>query len=249
MRDDRSDNNRGRDNNRERGNIRDTYRDDRDREPRWLHGHHHGQNSDRGNYARDSHFNRGYGDNSFSQYGDDTSFNSNADHSQMYPQGRFQSGGAEYSGEDFTNRGNFSQDNPYGMTFIEDEDRNTHRQYDARGDYSNQDYSDRALGNTGSSDYRYGMADEKFGHDVRRGGNDGNWDRGSRGDYESYRRYEHGNRMYDNDYSTGFAGRNYARGEDHYGEGTHYSNLERWRGESDQRRDRYDDYMRDRDRR
>ncbi|GAB3539013.1 hypothetical protein GCM10027443_35030 [Pontibacter brevis] len=238
MRDERRDNNR---------NDRDR---DRDREPRWLHGHHHGQNSDRGNYVRDSHFNRGYGNNAFSHWGDDNSFNSNADHSYMYPQGRFQAGGAHYSGEDFNDRGNYSDDNPYGMTFTPERDENIYNgQYDSRGDYSNRDYSDEALGNNGPSDYRYGLADERFGHDVRRGGNDGNWDRGSRGDYESYRRYEHGNRMYDNDYSTGFAGRNYARGEDHFGEDTRYSNMERWRGESDQRSDRYDDYMRDRDRR
>ncbi|MFD3000996.1 hypothetical protein ACFS7Z_11525 [Pontibacter toksunensis] len=232
-----------------RDNNRENYRDDRDREPRPLHGHHHGQNSDRGNYARDSHFNRGYGNNAFSQWGDDSSFNGNADHSYMYPQGRFQAGGAQYSGEDFSDRSNSSSDNPYGMTYFKDDDHNSYRHYDSRADYSNSDYGDSDLGNNGRSDYRYGLADEKFGHDIRRGGDDGNWDRGSRGDYESYRRYEQGNRMYDNDYSGGFAGRNYTRGEDHYGEDSRYSNIERWRGESNQRHDRYDDYMRDRDRR
>ncbi|MDX5418597.1 MAG: hypothetical protein LPK07_02545 [Hymenobacteraceae bacterium] len=224
-----------------RDERRDNYRDER--EPRWLHGHHSGQRSDRGNYNIDTHFNRGYGSNAASQYGDQASFNSNADQEQMYPQGRFQSGGAHYSGEDYAQGGSRGPGNQYGVTFIGDE-YNSGRHYDARADYSDRDYDD--LRRQGRQDYRYGMADERFGHDVRRGNDSGNWARGSRGDYESYRRYEHNNPNYDNDYTTGFAGRNYTRGVDHYGEDSRYSNMERWRGESDQRHDRY---MRDRDRR
>ena len=227
-----------RDSNRERENT--------DTEPRWLHGHHHGQNSDRGNYPRDSHFNRGYGDNSFSQYGDDSSFNSNADQRQMSPQGRFQAGGASYSGNDYT-RGGSSPDNPYGMTYFQEDSHNSYRHYDPRADYSDQDYS--GFGDNGPSRYRYGMADERFGHEVRRGDNEGNWARGARGDQESYRRYEQGNRNYDNDYTTGFAGRNYTEGATHYGEGSHYSSMDQRRDESNQNRDRYEDYMRERDRR
>jgi hypothetical protein len=230
-----------------RDDRRENYGEDRDREPQWLHGHHHGQNSDRGNYTSDSHFNRGYGSNAFSQWGDEASFNSNADQEQMYPQGRFQAGGAQYSGEDFARRGHSSPDNPYGMTYFNNDDHNSFRHYDARADYSDKDYSD--LGNRRQSEYRYGMADERFGHDVRRGDDGGTWARGSLGDYESYQRYEKDNRMYDNDYSTGFAGRNFTEGKEHFGEDSRYSNLENWRGESNQRRDRYDDYMRDRDRR
>lgn len=229
-----------------RDNSRDNNSDNRDREPRPLHGHHHGQNSDRGNYARDSHFNRGYGNNAFSQWGDDSSFNGNADQSQMYPQGRFQAGGAQYSGDDYT-RGNSSPDNPYGMSYFKEDDHNSFRHYDSRADYSDKDYS--SFGNNGPSHYRSRMADERFGHDVRRGGDDGNWDRGSRGDYESYRRYEQGNRMYDNDYSTGFAGRNFTEGETHFGEGSHYSDMQNRRDESNQNQNRHDDYMRSRDRR
>ena len=229
-----------------RDERRDNNREDRDREPRWLHGHHHGQNSDRGNYPRDSHFNRGYGNNASSQWGDDSSFNGNADHSYMYPEGRFQAGGAHYSGEDYA-RGNTSPDNPYGMSYFNDDSHNSYRHYDSRADYSDQDYS--GFGDNRPSDYRYGMADERFGHEVRRGDHDGNWARGSRGDEESYRRYEQGNRMYDNDYSTGFSGRNYTEGETpHFGEGSHYSSMDQRRDESNQNRNRYD-YMRDRDRR
>ncbi|WP_161887630.1 hypothetical protein [Pontibacter russatus] len=217
-----------------------------DSEPRWLHGHHHGQNSDRGNYPRDSHFNRGYGDNSFSQYGDDSSFSSNADQRQMSPQGRFRAGGAPYSGDDYT-RGNSSPDNPYGMTYFREDGHNSSRHYDSRADYRDRDYS--AFGDNGHSHNRYGMADERFGHEVRRGENEGGWARGSRGDFESYRRYEQGNRMYDDDYSAGFAGRNYTDGDTpHYGEGSHYSSMDRGREDSGQHGDRYD-YMRGRDRR
>lgn len=159
----------------------------------------------------------------------------------MYPQGRFQAGGAHYSGPDYTSGSR--SDNPYGMNYFPEDDHNSGRHYDPQADYSDRDYDD--LRQQGRSDYRYGMADERFGHDVRRGGND-NWARGSRGDEESYRRYEQGNRMYDNDYSTGFAGRNYARGEKHYGEGQYYSEMDRWQGQSGEN---YDRYMRDRDRR
>ncbi|PRY15474.1 hypothetical protein CLV24_10295 [Pontibacter ummariensis] len=226
MRDDRRDNynygNFNRDNDRNRNDR------NRDMEPRWAHGHHHGQNSDRGNYVRDSHFNRGYGDNANSQYGDTNSFNSNADQSQMYPQGRFQAGGATYAGDDYTrgNRGSFSEDNPFGMTYIGDEGLNAGKKYDPNVDYSDRDYDD--LRQKGRPDYRYGLADERFGHDVRRGQDESNWSRGSRSDYESYRRYEHDNDMYDNDYSSSYGARNYSRDVPHYGEGQYYSNMERW---------------------
>lgn len=219
---------------------RDEYRPDPD--ARWLHGHHHGQNADRGNYTVDSHFNRGYGDNAYSQYGDTRSFNSNADQRQMAPQGRFQAGGAQYSGQDYT-RGRRS-DNPYGMSYIPRDDHNSGRHYEPNADYSDRNYDE--LRRSGRSDYRMGMADERFGHEVNRGNRGGNWSRGGRGDYESYRRNEAGNPNYDNDYSTGFAGRNYARGTEHYGEGQHYSDMDTWQGQSDAN---YERYMRNRDRR
>ncbi|MFD2515480.1 hypothetical protein ACFSRY_16525 [Pontibacter locisalis] len=231
MKNDRSENYRDRDN----------YREDRD--ARWLHGHHQGQNSDRGNYTIDTHFNRGYGDNDYSQYGDSASFNSNADQRQMYPQGRFQAGGAHYSGEDYTNS-NRNADNPYGMSYFNDDEFNSGRHYDPRADYSDRDYDD--LRRKGEPNYRYRMADERFGHDVRRGGNDEYRSRGSRGDFESYRRYEQGNPNYDNDYTTGFAGRNYVRGEKHYGEGQTYSNLDHWEDRGNEQQ--YERYMRERDR-
>lgn len=224
-----------------RDNRRDDYRDDRnrdEREPRWLHGHHHGQNSDRGNYVRDSHFNRGYGNNRASQYGDDLSFNSNADHSINYPQGRFQVGGAYYAGEDYS-RGRETEDNPYGVTYIPNDGYRSGRHYEARADYSNRDYDD--LSKKEEPWGHIGLADERFGHEVRpRDDRDDRFmGRSSRSDYESYRRYEHGNNMYDNDYSTGFSGRNYNQDRSHYGEDSHYSNMERWNGHSDQRHDRY----------
>ncbi|MCX2741793.1 hypothetical protein [Pontibacter anaerobius] len=220
---------------------REDYREDR--EAHWLHGHHHGQNSDRGNYTVDTHFNRGYGDASDSQYGDTRSFNTNADQSQMSPQGRFQSGGAHYSGPDYT-RGNRGSDNPYGMSYVPRDEYNSGRHYEARADYSDRNYDD--LRRSGQSAYRYGMGDERFGHDVRRGESRGNWTRNSRGDFESFRRNEQGNPNYDNDYRGGFAGRNYARGERHYGEGQYYSDMDNWQGQSDEN---YERYMRNRDRR
>ncbi|OKL41690.1 hypothetical protein [Pontibacter flavimaris] len=231
MRDDRRDNQRRQENYPE------------DREGQWLHGHHQGQNSDRGNYTTDSHFNRGYGVSADSQYGDTRSFNSNADQWQMSPQGRFQSGGAHYSGQDYT-RGGSGSDNPYGMSYVPDDDYNSGRHYDPQADYSDRDFDE--LRRQGRSDYRYGMADERFGHDVRRGDHSGNWARGQRGDYESYRRYEQGNRNYDNDYSGGFSGRNYTPGEQHYGEGNRYSDRDSRQGQREVDRE---GYMRDRDRR
>ncbi|WP_439883194.1 hypothetical protein ACSX1A_08475 [Pontibacter sp. MBLB2868] len=226
---------------RENYRDRDNYQQDRD--AHWLHGHHHGQNSDRGNYTVDTHFNRGYGDNSYSQYGDNRSFNSNADQGQMSSQGRFQPGGAQYSGRDYTSGGSGAE-NPYGMSYFRDDEFNSGRHYDSRADYSDTDYDD--LRRNEPSRNRYRMADEQFGHDVRRGGNDDNWSRSSRGDNMSFRQNERGNPNYDNDYSTGFAGRNYARGKQHYGEGQYYSNLDRWEGQGDEQ---YERYMRERDRR
>lgn len=207
-------------------------------EPRWLHEQDHGENSRRGNYRIDSHFNRGYGaaDNDFR---DETSFNTNTDQGYTSRQGRFQVGGANYMGEDFTRNSN--NDNPYGMSYTRDDGYNSGRHYDARADYSDRDYDD--LRENRRPRDRYGMADERFGHDVSRGGNNRNDFRGhsSPGDYESYRRYEQGNRMYDNDYSGGFAGRNFTEGRDHFGEDSSYSNVDRWNGSNNQRQDRYND--------
>lgn len=228
MRDDRRENLRNRDN---------------EREPRWLHGHHHGLNSDRGNYTTDSHFNRGYGEPTDRQYGDTRSFNSNSDYSQMAPQGRFQAGGAHYSGQDFTS-GRSGRDNPYGMSYYPNDEHNSGRHFEERADYSDRDYDD--LRRQKPSGYRSGRPDERFGHDVRRGERRGGWARGHRGDYESFRRNEQGNPNYDNDYRGGFAGRNYAKGETHYGEGQHYSDMDNWEGRSDAN---YERYLRDRDRR
>jgi hypothetical protein len=85
-------------------------------------------------------------------------------------------------------------------------------------------------------EYGYGRHNyDVFGHEVRRGDRDQDRERltrGDRGDYESYRRYEQGNRMYDNDYTTGFAGRNYSD-RPHYGEDTQYGgdrNINRYDG-------------------
>ncbi|WP_018478216.1 hypothetical protein [Pontibacter roseus] len=219
---------------------REENRDNRNREPRWVHGHHHGENSDRGNYTVDSNFNAGYGEQEDDFY-DTRSFNTNTDHGYTYPQGRYQVGGAQYSGEDYTRQNRGGQDNPYGMTYVPNDDHNSDRHYDPRADYSNRDYDD--LRERGRSRERRGMPDESFGHDVSRGNRDQNSYLGhaSMGDYESYRRYEHGNRMYDNDYSGGFAGRNHTEGRDHFGEDSSYSNLDRWNQGSERRHDRYED--------
>ncbi|WP_242919563.1 hypothetical protein [Pontibacter liquoris] len=220
-------------------NRQEAYNDRDFDNAHWLHGYHRGENSDRGNYTLDTHFNRGYGDNADNQWGDPNSFNSNADQEQMSPQGRFQAGGAQYSGEDFTRQSH--SNNPYGMTYTGDDAYNSGRHYDARADYSDRDYD--AFRHNRTSDNRYGMADERFGHDVRRGNSGENRARNSRGDEESYRRYEQHNPNYDNDYSGGFAGRNYSEGQTHYGEGSYYSNLDRWnKGHADQRHDRYDQH-------
>ncbi|GAB3196415.1 hypothetical protein ABID22_002925 [Pontibacter aydingkolensis] len=203
-----------------------------DPDARWLHGHHQGENSDRRNYTIDTHFNRGYGRNEYSQFGDSASFNENADYRQMSGEGRFAPGGAQYAGEDFTRR-NRESDNPYGMSYVPNDGYNSGRHYDARADYSDQDYSD--MRSNREPHTRYRIADEGFGHDVRSGRDNDNWARGSMGDYESYRRYEMGNRNYDNDYSGGFADRNYTPGATHYGEGSYNSEMDRWQSESQQK--------------
>lgn len=228
-------------------NDRNDNRDDYNRndEPRWLHEQDHGENSRRGNYRIDSNFNRGYG--GFDQgFRDETSFNTNVDQGYTTRQGRYQVGGANYMGEDFARNSNI--DNPYGMSYTSDDGYNSDRHYDRRADYSNRDYDD--MREKSRPRERYGLADERFGHDVTRGGNRGlHTGHSSPGDYESYRRYEHGNRMYDNDYSGGFAGRNFTKGRDHFGEDSHYSNQDRWNDGTDQRHDRYSDRDRGRDRR
>ncbi|MFD2245191.1 hypothetical protein [Pontibacter ruber] len=224
----------------DRNNNRDERNRNRDEEPRWLHEQRHGHNSDRGNYTIDSNFNLGYGGAADKDYGDQRTFNTNADQGYTYPQGRYQVGGAQYSGDDYTRNSRSSEDNPYGVTYVPQDRHNSYRHYEANADYSNKDYDD--LRRKGRSHERYGMADERFGHDVRHGRDRQNEYMGhsSPGDYESYRRYEYGNRMYDNDYSGGFAGRNHTEGKPHFGEDTYYSNLERWQGQSNQRHDRTD---------
>lgn len=214
-------------------NDREMYRnrDDREEEPRWLHEQRHGNRSDRGNYTTNSHFNAGYDIGA----SDPSSFNTNEDHSHISSQGRFQAGGATYSGDNFTQNREFDGDNMYGVTYMPDDDHNSYRHYDARADYRNSDYGD--FRQQGPSRERYGMPDERFSHDVsRRNGQENEYmGRSSMGDYESYRRYEQDNRMYDNDYSTGFAGRNHTPGRDHYGEDSHFSNLDRWQHENSTR--------------
>lgn len=211
------------------------------RDPRWLHGHHHGENSDRGNYTVDSHFNRGYGAHENDFY-DDRSFNTNTDHGYGSRQGRFQPGGAQYSGEDYSARQRGGQDNPYGMSYVPNDDRNSGRHYDPQADYGNRDYDD--LRRSGASRTRYGRYNESFGHDVGRRGGQGDRDfqgHSSMGDYESYRRYEMNNPAYDNDYSGGFAGRNHTEGREHFGEDSHYSNLDRWGQQQGNQRRRSED--------
>jgi hypothetical protein len=211
-----------------------------DREPRWLHPHHQGQNSDRGNYTIDSHFNRSHGDMDNSQYG--SSYNFEDDERQDRMRRRSEPGGAHYAGNDYT-RGR-REDNPYGMSFTPSGEYNSGRHYDPRADYSDNDYDDiRRSGRPYNSPYN---ESEQFGHDIRRGDND-NWARGSIGDYESYRRNERGDSNYDNDYSGGFADRNYSEQRPHYGEGQYNSEFDHWssnRGEDNNER-----YIRERDRR
>lgn len=216
-----------------RNDNRNNY--ERENEPRWLHEQDHGENSRRGNYRIDSHFNRGYGEQD-DDFRDETSFNTNTDQGYTTRQGRYQVGGATYMGEDFTRNSN--SDNPYGMSYTRDDGYNSGRHYDSRADYSDRDYNDLRENNRPRD--RYGLADERFGHDITRGeGRDSNYlGHSSRGDYESYRRYEQGNRNYDNDYRGGFAGRNYTDNQHQFGEDRNYSNRERWNEGNDQRQDR-----------
>lgn len=215
-----------------------------EREPRWLHNHHQGYNSDRGNYTIDSHFNRSRGDMGYSDFGATDSFRPFSEEDQRYHRRRMDHGGAHYAGDDYTSDRKRT-DNPYGMTFTPRDDYNSGRHYDARADYSDRDYDDirRGSGREYSSAYD---EDQNYGHDIRRGGGNENWARGSIGDYEGYRRHERRNPNYDNDYSGGSAGRNYSEGRPHYGEGRYNSELERWSGQGDER---YERYMRERDRR
>jgi hypothetical protein len=216
-------------------NNRNDNREDKNLEPRWAHGHHHGENSDRGNYTVDSRFNSGYGGQEDDFY-DTRTFNTNIDHEYGSRQGRFQPGGAQYSGEDYASQRRKRKDNPYGMSYVPDDDRNSGRHYDPQANYSNSNYDD--LRQPGNSWTRSGKYDEGFGHDIgrRRRGDQGFQGHSSMGDYESYRRYEMNNPAYDNDYSGGFAGRNHTEGRDHFGEDSSYSNLDSWNQRNKQRR-------------
>src|SRR5690606_28553597 len=99
-------------------------------------------------------------------YYDTRSFNTNIDQEYGSRQGRFQPGGAQYSGENFTGQRRSRNDNPYGMSYVPNDDYNSGRHYDAQADYSNRDYDD--LRRPGTSWTRSGQYDESFGHDVGR---------------------------------------------------------------------------------
>ncbi len=197
------------------------YRDNRrEAEPRWLHGHHQGENSDRGNYTVDSHFNRSRGEYN-EDYLDSNSFNSSDERRNL-------SGGAQYAGEDFIQSRRRNSGNMYGMSYTKDDGYNSGRHYDARADYRNSDYSDLRRQEEPRDFSR--DRDEMFGHDIgRRRRNDNYMGHSSIGDYESYRRHEYGNRNYDNDYSGGFAGRNYTPDSSQYGEDRSYNSQDRGR--------------------
>lgn len=212
--------------NRQESDYRDTRREE---EPRWLNGQRHGENSDRGNYRIDSHFNRGRGE--YDQdYLDNSSFNTNAAQRYTSPEDRYQVGGAQYAGQDFTQQRRRNSANMYGMSYTKDDGYNSGRHYDPRASYRNKDYSD--LRNQNEPRDLSRERNERFGHEVSRDKRRDYLGHASMGDYESYRRYEQNDPRYDNDYSGGFAGRNYSEGADHYGEGSYYSNLDRWRYES-----------------
>ncbi|MCJ8167371.1 hypothetical protein MKJ04_21195 [Pontibacter sp. E15-1] len=220
--------------------------DRNEREPRWLHGHHHGQNSDRGNYSPDSHFYRGYEDSPYTQYRDDSRFNSNEDRRQMSPSGRFRPGGARYSGPDFTRGNAGAPDNPYNMSYPKRDGYNSSHHYDARADYSRRGNTDFGMNLSGEENRRYGRGEERFGHEVRRNNQDDRWGRDSRRDFKSYSQNEAGYTNYDDDYTPGFAGRNYSEDAMQYGETRRF--LSRW-DDRNRNTDDYDDYMRHRDRR
>jgi hypothetical protein len=215
---------------------REDSRDYENMEPRWAHGHHHGENSDRGNYTVDSRFNSGYGAQE-NDYYDSRSFNTNIDQGYESRQGRFQPGGAQYSGEDFAAHRHPGRANPYGMSYFQDDDYNSGRHYDPGASYRNRDYDE--LRHPGISRVRPDTYDERFGHEVsRRRDRDAQAFRGHSaiGDYESYRRYEMNNPAYDNDYSGGFAGRTHTEGRDHFGEDTTYSTMSDWSQDNRKRR-------------
>jgi hypothetical protein len=217
------------------------YNENRGRETdaRWLHGHHQGENSDRGNYTIDTHFNRGYGRNEYDQFGDNSSYNTNESYRRMSGDGRFTPGGAMYGGQDFENR-NRDRNNPYGMTYIPRDDYNSGRHYDARADYSDRDYSD--LRNNREVYRQDRLQDEGFGHDVRSGRDNQNWARGSQGDYESYRRDHKGER----DTSQDYYGRNDRSRSTESRERGNVGAFDTWQDQSDQQ---YERYIRERDRR
>jgi hypothetical protein len=206
---------------------------------RWLHGHHQGYNSDRGNYTVDTHFNRGYGRSEYEQYGDKSSYNTNEAYRRMSDDGRFTPGGALYGGQDFTRRGP-EQNNPYGMTYIPSDNYNSGRHYDSRADYSDHNYDD--LRNNQQVYRPDRLQDEGFGHDVRSGRDNSNWARGSQGDYESYRRDHKGER----DNRQNFYGRNNSSDSSSFGGRGNAGDLDSWQGQGDQN---YERYIRERDRR
>ena len=117
------------------------------------------------------------------------------------------------------------------MSYTKDDGYNSGRHYDPRANYRNSDYSDLRRQNEPRDLSR--EHDERFGHEIGRRKDANYMGHSSIGDYESYRRYEQNDRRYDNDYSGGFAGRNYNQDAQQFGEGNYNSNLDRWRSENE----------------
>ncbi|MDX5345943.1 MAG: hypothetical protein LPK19_01740, partial [Hymenobacteraceae bacterium] len=82
---------------------------------------------------------------------------------------------------------NYSNDNPYGVRYVDRTDYNSGRHFDPRADYSNSDYSRGR--DSGRGGYNYGGSNRDFGHEVNYN-TEGFQNRSPyQADYESNQRY------------------------------------------------------------
>jgi hypothetical protein len=112
---------RGEDRGRNEGRFENPYR---------LHEQDHGNNSRRGNYRTDSHFNSGYGRRADLDYDHQNDFNNNPGRAEYENRGENRPGGARYTGDDWYGTFNRS-DNQYGYV-RQPQGRSPYREYGLR---------------------------------------------------------------------------------------------------------------------
>lgn len=145
-----------------------------------------------GGYTFDSYYNQyegAYGNEDYNNMGGYV--NQDYQHNN-FTENYYRPGGAQYTGHDYTGNRSSAR-NPFGMTFMPDDDYNSGRHYDSRADYGNTRYdSDR-----GSRDFGYHRrGDEIFGHDISRRGQEDFYHNQRQMDYESDHRYNRPHNRY-----------------------------------------------------